>query len=247
MALSSARPTRLLLVEDDPVIGEATKLTLERDGYDVSWFDDGLDAWHAFDAEPDPGFDVVLSDVLLPGIDGVTLCRRVREVGTTPVVLISARSEAVDVVGGLEAGADDYVTKPFDVQVLLARLRNATRRAARAPGGEPAAERGTEPAVTDHVVELVELGDLQLDRLALELRRDGVLVALTPTEMRLFLELAESPGQVLSRRALLSRVWDYQEWEDDDHLVNVHVQRLRAKIGQDRIETVRGFGYKLRR
>jgi two-component system response regulator MtrA len=241
LEVPSMRATRLLLVEDDPVIGEATKLNLERHGYDVTWVDDGLDAWHAFGAEPAPGFELVLSDVLLPGIDGVTLCRRIREAGTTPVVLISARSESVDIVGGLEAGADDYVTKPFDIQVLLARLRNVTRRSARAPSAEVVA---AESAGGDDVV---QLGDLTLDRRALELRRDGQPVALTPTEMRLFLELAATPGQVLSRRALLSRVWDYQEWEDDDHLVNVHVQRLRAKIGQDRIETVRGFGYKLRR
>ncbi len=234
-AAPSARPLRILFVEDDPVIGEATLAHLERHRYDAVWVTDGLEAWERF-AEPGPvPFDVVLCDVMLPGMDGVTLCRRVREVATTPFVLVSARGDAIDVVGGLEAGADDYVVKPFDVQVLLARLRSVVRRAAPVP--HPAAGgAGT--------VEV--FGDLTLDRSALELRRDGRLLTLTPTEMRLFMELAESPGTVLSRRTLLSRVWDYDEWASDSHLVDVHVQRLRSKVGSAHIETVRGFGYKLR-
>lgn len=231
---------RLLLVEDDEVIGEATKLNLERYDYDVTWATDGLQAWHLYAANPPGhelgGFDVVLSDVMLPGIDGVTLCRRVREVATTPFVLISARTDAIDVVGGLEAGADDYLTKPFDIQVLLARLRSVARRAER-------------PEVTPHAAAgpIERFGDLELDRQALELRRDGMPITLTPTEMRLFLELADAPGVVLSRTTLLAKVWDYGEWDEDTHLVNVNIQRLRTKIGADRIETVRGFGYKLRR
>jgi two-component system, OmpR family, response regulator MtrA len=225
---------RVLLVEDDAVIGEATKIHLERHEYDVTWHQDGLDAWHAFEGAGDRPFDIVLSDVMLPGIDGVTLCRRVREAGPTPVVLISARTDAVDVVGGLEAGADDYVTKPFDVQVLLARLRSVARRAERAPASAAGGD------------EVQRFGDLTVDRHAYEVRRAGERVWLTPTEMRLLLELADAPERVLSRRTLLSRVWEYDDWQDDDHLVNVHVQRLRQKIGADRIETVRGFGYRLR-
>lgn len=232
--MSENRP-RLLLVEDDEVIGEATKLHLERYDYEVTWVKDGLEAWHVY-ADRDDHVDLVLSDVMLPGIDGVTLCRRVREVATTPFVLISARTDAIDVVGGLEAGADDYVTKPFDIQVLLARLRSVARRAERPVAVDPSAVTAAE-----------RFGDLELDRQALELRRDGRLVTLTPTEMRLFLELADAPGVVLSRTTLLEKVWDYGEWDEDAHLVNVHVQRLRAKIGSERIETVRGFGYKLRR
>lgn len=232
----------LLLVEDDEVIGEATQLNLERYDYRVAWVQDGLDAWRTFTehAADDP-FQIVLCDVMLPGLDGISLCRRIREAGNTPVVLISARTESIDIVSGLEAGADDYVTKPFDIQVLLARLRSVARRslqpAVASSGPEPAGDAG------DHL----KIGDLDLDRRALELRRDGKLINLTPTEMRLLLELAGDPGVVLSRTALLQRVWDYPEWEEDDHLVNVHIQRLRAKIGNDRIETVRGFGYKLRR
>ena len=227
---------RLLLVEDDEVIGEATQLNLERHDYDVTWITDGLKAWHAYVADP---FDLVLSDVMLPGIDGVTLCRRVREVSMSPFVLISARTDAIDVVGGLEAGADDYVTKPFDIQVLLARLRSVARRSERPTRPAEESATGTSP--------YERFGDLELDRDALELRRDGAVLGLTPTEMRLFLELADAPGVVLSRTTLLTNVWDYGEWDEDTHLVNVHIQRLRTKIGNDRIETVRGFGYKLRR
>lgn len=231
---------RLLLVEDDPVIGEATKLHLERHGYDVTWVGDGLEAWQAFgragNRAGEASFDLVLCDVMLPGIDGVTLCRRVREKATTPFVLVSARTDTVDIVGGLEAGADDYVTKPFDIQVLLARLRNVVRRS------EPHA-----PVVGDSSATLEQFGDLSLDRAALELRRDGRLLTLTPTEMKLLLELVDARGAVVSTQALLSRVWDYDSWTEDSHLVTVHVQRLRAKIGVERIQTVRGFGYKLRR
>ena len=199
---------RLLLVEDDEVIGEATKLHLERYDYDVTWVKDGLEAWHHY-ADTEDQVDLVLSDVMLPGIDGVTLCRRIREVATTPFVLISARTDAIDIVGGLEAGADDYVTKPFDIQVLLARLRSVARRAERPS------------AVDSDLSERTErYGDLELDRHALELRRDGRPITLTPTEMRLFLELADSPGVVLSRTTLLRSVWDYGEWEEDAHLVN---------------------------
>lgn len=233
---------RLLLVEDDDVIGEATQLNLERYDYEITWERDGLDAWRTFSGrEPGAEFQIVLCDVMLPGLDGISLCRRIREAGNTPVVMISARSESIDIVSGLEAGADDYVTKPFDIQVLLARLRSVSRRS------EPALTAAAEAPPASDPSDRVRIGDLDLDRRALELSRDGKLINLTPTEMRLLLELAASPGVVLSRSVLLQRVWDYPEWEEDDHLVNVHVQRLRAKIGNDRIETVRGFGYKLRR
>src|SRR5690606_19564304 len=164
------------------------------------------------------------------------LCRRIREQGNTPVVMISARTDPIDIVTGLEAGADDYVTKPFDVQVLLARLRSVARRAA------PVERADHHNGPPEHDDDRIRIGDLELDRRALELRRDGELINLTPTEMRLLLELASEPGVVRSRSALLQRVWDYPEWEEDDHLVSVHIQRLRAKIGNDLIATVRGFG-----
>lgn len=226
----------MLLVEDDLVIGEATKLNLERHKYDVTWVGDGLEAWEAYGNAGDEPFDLVLSDIMLPGMDGVTLCRRIRERANTPYVLISARTDAIDIVSGLEAGADDYVTKPFDIQVLLARLRSVLRRAE-----PPEPDTATEAAAEE------TFGDVTLDRAAFQVRRSGRLLSLTPTEMRLFLELVDAHGAVVSSRTLLSRVWDYDEWAEDSHVVTVHVQRLRTKIGSDRIETVRGFGYKLAR
>ncbi len=231
---------RLLLVEDDEVIGEATQLNLQRYDYDVWWERDGLDAWRRISSGSGADdYDIVVCDVMLPGLDGISLCRRIRQAGNTPVVIISARTDSVDIVSGLEAGADDYVTKPFDMQVLLARLRSVARRSQPVPGPTSTPDRDS----SDRMV----IGDLVLDRRSLELRRNGTLINLTPTEMRLLLELADEPGVVISRSTLLQRVWDYPEWEEDDHLVNVHIQRLRAKIGTDLIDTVRGFGYKLRR
>ena len=220
------------MVEDDAVIREATQLTLQRHGYDVTTAEDGLEAIESFEKlHP----DAVMLDVMLPGLDGISVCRRIRETSTVPIVMVSARGDALDVVLGLEAGADDYVTKPFDTQVLVARLRAVLRRAVSDP------DRPTPSA--DATVE--SFGDLELDREALEVRREGKPVQLTPTELKLLIEFANNPGVVLSRSTLLQRVWDY-EWGGDGRLVDVHLQRLRTKIGADRIETVRGFGYKLR-
>ncbi|WP_112247077.1 two-component system response regulator CseB [Kribbella monticola] len=223
---------RILMVEDDAVIREATQLTLERHGYDVTTAEDGLEAIESFEKiHP----DAVMLDIMLPGLDGISVCRRIRETSTVPIVMVSARGDALDVVLGLEAGADDYVTKPFDTQVLVARLRAVLRRAVADPE-RPAPSTGS-------TVE--SFGDLELDREALEVRRGGSTVQLTPTELKLLIEFANNPGVVLSRSTLLQRVWDY-EWGGDGRLVDVHLQRLRTKIGADRIETVRGFGYKLR-
>lgn len=220
------------MVEDDAVIREATQLTLERHGYDVTTAEDGLEAIESFEKiHP----DAVMLDIMLPGLDGISVCRRIRETSTVPIVMVSARGDALDVVLGLEAGADDYVTKPFDTQVLVARLRAVMRRAVADPE-RPAPSTGAS---------VESFGDLELDREALEVRRGGSTVQLTPTELKLLIEFANNPGVVLSRSTLLQRVWDY-EWGGDGRLVDVHLQRLRTKIGADRIETVRGFGYKLR-
>ncbi|MEV8373304.1 two-component system response regulator CseB [Kribbella sp. NPDC056861] len=223
---------RILMVEDDAVIREATQLTLERHGYDVTTAEDGLEAIESFEKiHP----DAVMLDIMLPGLDGISVCRRIRETSTVPIVMVSARGDALDVVLGLEAGADDYVTKPFDTQVLVARLRAVLRRAVSDPERPAQASGAT----------VESFGDLELDREALEVRRAGTTVQLTPTELKLLIEFANNPGVVLSRSTLLQRVWDY-EWGGDGRLVDVHLQRLRTKIGADRIETVRGFGYKLR-
>jgi DNA-binding response OmpR family regulator len=223
--------THVLFVEDDDVIREATTLALERDGFEVTAAPDGLGGLSAF-RERRP--DLALLDVMVPGLDGVSLCRRIRDESTVPVIMVSARADAIDVVLGLEAGADDYVTKPFDGAVLVARIRAVLRRF-RAAGGDDDGRDAPQ----------LSFGDIEIDPEGMEVTRGGERLALTPTEMRLLLEFAGAPGTVLSRDRLLQRVWDY-EWGGDTRVVDVHVQRLRAKIGQDRLETVRGFGYKLR-
>jgi DNA-binding response OmpR family regulator len=227
--------THVLFVEDDDVIREATQLALERDGFKVTAVPDGIVGLEAFRARTP---DIALLDVMVPGLDGVSLCRRIRDESTVPVIMLSARADSIDVVPGLEAGADDYVTKPFDAAVLVARIRAVLRRFGHASGGA-----GTESAGEDDGS--LRFGDLEIDTDGMEVRRGGEPVSLTPTEMRLLLEFSAAPGSVLSRDRLLTSVWDY-DWGGDTRVVDVHVQRLRTKIGQDRIETVRGFGYKLR-
>jgi len=218
---------RVLLVEDDEAIRETAAMVLERHGFEVSAAADG-DAGLAEFERSEP--DVALLDIMLPGLDGISLCRRIRETSEVPVVMLTARSDPLDIVAGLEAGADDYVTKPFDGPVLAARLRAVLRRASRGDD--------------DH--DRMAFEGLEIDVDAMEVTVDGEEVRLTATEARLLIELARSAGIVLSRDTLLENVWDY-EWSGDTRLVDVHVQRLRAKIGSERIETVRGVGYKLPR
>ncbi|MET9535007.1 MULTISPECIES: two-component system response regulator CseB [unclassified Streptomyces] len=228
--------THVLFVEDDDVIREATQLALERDGFRVTAMPDGLSGLEAFRTNQP---DIALLDVMLPGLDGVSLCRRIRDQSTVPVIMLSARADSIDVVLGLEAGADDYVTKPFDGAVLVARIRAVLRRFGHASGA------GTDGGAEPDERGVLAFGDIEVDTEGMEVRKSGTHVALTPTEMRLLLEFSSAPGTVLSRDKLLERVWDYG-WGGDTRVVDVHVQRLRTKIGQDRIETVRGFGYKLK-
>ena len=231
--------SRVLLVEDDEVIREATQLALERYGFEVRTAGDGMTGLEAFRADPP---DVVLLDVMLPLLDGVSLCRRIREDSQTPILMISARADPIDVVSGLEAGADDYITKPYDSAVLVARLRAVMRRLGQ--GEEVAVEPAGEVQPETSNVRVV--GELEIDLDGMEVRRAGEPISLTPTELRLLLEFTASPGVVLTRESLLERVWDYA-WGGDSRVVDVHVQRLRAKLGGGQIETVRGFGYKFRR
>ena len=229
--MTDARLPRMLFVEDDPVIRQATGDYLLRNGFDVVLAEDGdagLVAWR--ETEP----VLALLDVMLPGLDGVALCRAIRAESQIPIILLSARSDPIDVVLGLEAGADDYVTKPFEPAVLTARLRAAMRRA-------------TPPDPDRALVE--QVGSLVLDREGYQVTRDGEPLALTPTEYRLLVELIDNVGMALERAALLERVWGYG-WAGDTRLVDVHIQRLRAKIEEDPtspelVQTVRGVGYKL--
>ncbi|MEU8872037.1 two-component system response regulator CseB [Streptomyces javensis] len=238
----SPTEAHLLLVEDDEVIRNTVRMALERYGFTVSTAGDGLTGLEIF-RERQP--DLLLLDVMLPELDGIGLCRRVREFSLAPILMMSARGDSLDVISGLEAGADDYVVKPCESAVLVARIRSLLRRAsftpvARAPRAGAAGSDGTADPDT------LTFGDLTIDTRGMEVRRAGEPLALTPTELRMLLEFAGSPGVVLERRTLLSRVWDHA-WQGDTRVVDLHVQRLRAKIGAERIETVRGFGYKLRR
>ncbi|MFD5902122.1 two-component system response regulator CseB [Streptomyces microflavus] len=225
-------PVSVLVVEDDDTIRRAVQLALERYGYRVDVAADGLSGLEAFRAG---GYDLLILDVMLPELDGIGLCHRIREESLVPVLMMSARGDALDVVAGLEAGADDYVIKPVDTPVLVARIRALLRRATFQPSQSPP------PEAPDHVL---VFGDLSVDTLGMEVRLAGRPVPLTPTELRLLLEFAAAPGSVLDRRRLLREVWDYG-WEGDTRVVDLCVLRLRKKIGGGRIETVRGFGYKL--
>ncbi|MEJ9079478.1 response regulator transcription factor [Gordonia malaquae] len=222
---------RLLLIEDDPHIVEALQMSLER-----------LD--HTVRAEPaDPGVrlsglldaaDVVILDIGLPGADGFSVCRSIRAISDIPIIMLTARSDDIDMVAGLEAGADDYVVKPVSPRVLDARIKANVRRVASATVGPPPST-----ATADSVT----LGDLIVDRGAAQVRRDGEPLPLSPTETRLMLTFADHVGQVLSRDQLLELVWD-QSYLGDSRLVDNAIQRLRTKIGDHHIETVRGFGYR---
>jgi len=220
---------RILLIEDDPSIREVVALGLGRAGYRVSATADGRDGLARARQEP---FDLILLDVMLPSMDGFEVLRGIRRDGTKPVVMLTARTDTTDVVVGLELGADDYVTKPFELPELVARVRAVLRRA----GGEPPSPR-------------LRLGPLEIDTEAFTVLRNGEPLALTATEFRLLVELARHPGQVFTRELLLQRVWNY-DYLGDSRLVDVAVQRLRAKVEDDParpalVVTVRGVGYRL--
>jgi two-component system response regulator MtrA len=220
---------RVLLIEDDPSIREVTAIGLEQAGFKVSTAVDGRDGLARF---RDGSFGLVVLDVMLPELDGFEVCRAIRRESRVPIVMLSARGDTVDVVVGLELGADDYVTKPFELAELVARARAALRRA----GDEP----------TD---ETIVVGELEIDPSAFVVRKRGEEVPLTATELRLLLELARRPRQVFTRELLLERVWGY-DYLGDSRLVDVAVQRLRAKVEDDpgaprTIVTVRGVGYRL--
>ena len=222
--------TRILTVEDDERIRTALRLALEDEGWEVDEVASGEEALAAFNRVP---ADVVLVDIMLPGIDGFDICRAIRKTSDVPIVMITARSDTHDVVAGLEAGADDYLTKPFAPKELSARIRALLRRARSSEDG------GSE----------IVFNDLQILPDEGVVRVSGTEAHLTKTEFRLLVELASTPGRIFSREVLLERVWGLGYF-GDGRLVDVHVRRLRTKIEPDpanprHVVTVRGLGYKL--
>jgi two-component system, OmpR family, response regulator MtrA len=219
--------TTVLLVEDDPAARQGLELALRRLGYEVRLAATGE---AALDGISGAAADVVVLDVMLPGVDGFEVCRRLRRDSDVPVIMLTARGDDFDVVGGLEAGADDYVVKPVQPRVLDARIRAVLRRMTRA---------STPPETYSELV---------IDRGSLTVLLRGREISLAPTELRLLLVLSGSPRQVFSREQLLGLVWEH-DYLGDSRLVDACVQRLRAKLETDTsepryIQTVRGFGYR---
>ena len=218
----------MLLVEDDPSIREVTALGLQQAGLRVTAVGDGREGLDRF---REGGVDLVVLDVMLPTLDGFEVCREIRRDSGTPIVMLTARSELHDVVVGLELGADDYVTKPFELPELVARVKAVLRRAVPADSG------GT-----------FTTGGLEIDPEGFTVRKRDEELGLTATEFRLLLELARRPKQVFTRQLLLELVWNY-DYLGDSRLVDAAIQRLRAKIEDDPkqpelIKTVRGVGYR---
>lgn len=222
--------TRILTVEDDERIRTAVRLALEDEGWTVDEAESGEDAVAIFQTTPP---DVVLIDIMLPGMDGFELCRGIRRSSDVPVVMVTARNDTHDIVAGLEAGADDYLTKPFAPKELSARIRALLRRARPANPAHPR----------------LVFGDLEIVPDEGKVMRSGEEIHLTKTEFRLLCELAENPGRVFSREELLDQVWGYGYF-GDGRLVDVHIRRLRTKVEIDsanprHVVTVRGLGYRL--
>jgi DNA-binding response OmpR family regulator len=224
-------PSHILLVEDDERIRSAMRLALEGEGYEIDEAGSGEDALDRFAAQPP---DIALIDLMLPGMDGFECCRAMRRQSAVPIIIVTARTDTHDVVAGLEAGADDYVTKPFVAKELGARIRALMRRA----------------RTEDNESKILTFGDLELLPEEGTLRRtNGDEIHCTRTEFRLLCELAANPNKVLSREQLLDRVWGY-DYFGDGRLVDVHIRRLRTKVEHDpalprHILTVRGMGYKM--
>lgn len=219
---------RVLLVEDDASVREGATLLLERAGLLVTAVPDGP---QGLDLLGRGRFDVVVLDVMLPGMDGFEVCRSIRKTSQVPIIMLTARTETTDVVAGLELGADDYVTKPFEGPELVARVRAVLRR--RLPDDEGL---------------VIRVGALEIDAAAFRVTQADDPVDLTATEFRLLLQLARSPGRVLTREVLLERVWGY-DYLGDSRLVDMAIKRLRDKLADDPrqpryIATIRGVGYR---
>ncbi len=223
--------TRVLVVDDEPTVREVVVGYLRRDGHEVIEAADGTTAMALLD---DESFDLVVLDMMLPGINGLDILRRIRQLGDMPVIMLTARAEESDRVAGLELGADDYVVKPFSPRELAARVNGVLRRAA--PKAQPASAR-------------IEFDGLVIDNRSREVHRDGELVEMTPKEFDVLAHLAGSPRQVFSRADLLRDVWQSSPDWQDPATVTVHVRRIRNKIEADPesprwITTVWGVGYR---
>jgi two-component system response regulator MtrA len=217
---------RVLVVDDDQALSEMLGIVLRAEGYEALFCDDGSKAQGIF-KETKP--DLVLLDLMLPGIDGIEVCKRIRSESGVPIVMLTARGDTLDVVKGLESGADDYIIKPFKPKELVARIKARLRK-------------------EDVKAELLTLADLTIDVVGHSVKRNGKDISLTPLEFDLLLALARKPWQVYTREQLLTDVWHYRN-PADTRLVNVHVQRLRSKVEHDPenpeiVMTVRGVGYK---
>ncbi len=219
---------RILVIDDDASLAEMLQLVLRQEGFETTWCASGDAALEVFRSAQ---FDLVLLDLMLPGLDGVAVCRRIRADSGVPIVMLTAKSDTGDVVDGLEAGADDYIAKPFKPRELVARVWTRLRR-----------------PPTESETDMIRVGDVTIDVSAHEVKRGSDPIALTPLEFDLLLALARKPHQVFTREKLLEQVWGYRH-AADTRLVNVHIQRLRSKIEQDPerpelVLTVRGIGYK---
>lgn len=219
--------TRILLVEDEESYRAPLAYRLEKDGYEVIEAATGTEAVELF---ADRGADLVLLDLMLPGMSGLDVCKLIRAESGVPIIMLTAKTDTVDVVLGLESGADDYVMKPFKPKELTARVRARLRR-----GDTGAAER-------------LRIADIEIDVPGHQVTRSGESITLTPLEFDLLVALARKPRQVFTREVLLEQVWGYRH-AADTRLVNVHVQRLRSKIEKDPerpevVVTVRGVGYR---
>ena len=231
LSMLGAVDEHVLLVEDDPAIGEITARGLGQAGFRVTKEEDGRQSLVRFRQED---FDLVVLDVMLPSLDGFGVCREIRAHSPVPILMLTAKTETTDVVLGLEAGADDYVTKPFEMPELVARVRALLRRVSE----------GTEPDV-------LAAGDLRIDVPGHKVSRAGSPIDLTATEFKLLVALARHSGQVMTREMLLELVWDY-DYLGDSRVVDMAVKRLREKVepaaGDERlIQTVRGVGYRIDR
>ncbi|HEY7148943.1 MAG TPA: response regulator transcription factor [Gaiellaceae bacterium] len=223
--------TRILVVDDEPALRDTLEYALRQEGFDVELQEDGASGLAAALGN---GFDLVILDLMMPGLDGTEVCRRLRAESPIPIVMLTARGAELDRVMGLEIGADDYVTKPFSMAELIGRVRAILRRRELDKGG---------------VGSIRTIGSLELDALRHQVRIDGELVSLTPSEFQLLALLASDPERVFRRKEIMQHLWD-SVYVGDERACDIHISNLRRKLEADptdpkRIVTVRGIGYKL--